>query len=132
MVMVVSGLGLYDADVDGPDRGRTDVKHILALDQGTTSSRAIVFDRAGSVAATKLQWLLTHVRGASARARAGELAFGTVDSWLVWNLTGGRQHVTDPSNASRTMLFNIHTGDWDDDLLRLFGVPRAILPEVRS
>ena len=82
--------------------------------------------------ATKLQWLLTHVPGARARARAGGLAFGTVDSWLVWNLTGGRQHVTDVSNASRTMLFDLHRGDWDDDLLRLFGVPRAVLPEVRS
>ena len=81
---------------------------------------------------TKLQWLLDHVPGAKAKARAGKLAFGTVDSWLVWNLTGGRQHVTDPSNASRTMLFNIHTGDWDDELLKLFGVPRSVLPEVRS
>jgi glycerol kinase len=81
---------------------------------------------------TKLQWLLNHVPGAKARARAGELAFGTVDSWLIWNLTGGRQHVTDPSNASRTMLFNIHTGDWDDELLKLFGVPRSVLPKVRS
>ena len=82
--------------------------------------------------ATKLQWILNHVPGAKARAKAGELAFGTIDSWLVWNLTGGRCHVTDPSNASRTMLFNIHTGAWDDELLRLFGVPRALLPEVRS
>jgi glycerol kinase len=82
--------------------------------------------------ATKLQWLLAHVRGARARARAGGLAFGTVDSWLVWNLTGGRQHVTDPSNASRTLLFNIHTGEWDDELLDLFGVSRSLLPEVRS
>lgn len=81
---------------------------------------------------TKLQWILNHVPGAKARARAGELAFGTIDSWLVWNLTGGQRHVTDPSNASRTMLFNIHTGDWDDELLRLFGVSRAMLPEVRS
>jgi glycerol kinase len=81
---------------------------------------------------TKLQWLLTHVPGAKARARAGKLAFGTVDSWLVWNLTGGRQHLTDPSNASRTMLFNIRTGDWDDELLKIFGVPRSVLPEVRS
>ena len=81
---------------------------------------------------TKLQWILNNVPGAKASAKAGELAFGTVDSWLVWNLTGGRHHVTDPSNASRTMLFNIHTGDWDDELLRLFGVPRSILPEVRS
>ena len=81
---------------------------------------------------TKLQWILNNVPGAKAKARAGELAFGTIDSWLVWNLTGGRTHVTDPSNASRTMLFNIHTGDWDDELLKMFGVPRSVLPEVRS
>jgi glycerol kinase len=82
--------------------------------------------------ATKLQWILNNVPDAKAKARAGHLAFGTVDSWLVWNLTGGRHHVTDPSNASRTMLFNIHTGDWDDELLKIFGVPRSMLPEVRS
>jgi len=82
--------------------------------------------------ATKLQWILTHVPRARARARAGRLAFGTVDSWLVWKLTGGAAHVTDASNASRTMLYNIRTGDWDDELLDLFGVPRAMLPEVRA
>jgi glycerol kinase len=80
--------------------------------------------------ATKLQWLLTHVPGARARAERGELAFGTVDSWLAFKL-GGR-HVTDVSNASRTMLFNIHTLRWDDDLLELFGVPASLLPEVLS
>ena len=82
--------------------------------------------------ATKVQWILQHVTGARARAKAGELAFGTVDSWLVWNLTGGTVHVTDASNASRTMLFNIATGEWDDELLKIFGVPRSMLPEVRS
>ena len=82
--------------------------------------------------ATKLQWLLRNVPGAMARARAGELAFGTIDSWLVWNLTGGRQHVTDVSNASRTMLFNIRTGEWDAELLRVFGIPTSVLPQVRS
>ncbi len=82
--------------------------------------------------ATKLQWILQHVKGARARAKRGELAFGTVDSWLVWNLTGGKVHVTDASNASRTMLYNIVKGDWDDELLKLFGVPRSMLPEVRS
>ncbi len=81
---------------------------------------------------TKLAWLLSNVAGARAKAKAGKLAFGTVDSWLVWNLTGGRMHVTDPSNASRTMLFNLRTGDWDDELLKVFGVPRSVLPEVRS
>jgi glycerol kinase len=82
--------------------------------------------------ATKLQWILNRVPGVKARARAGKLAFGTIDSWLVWNLSNGRCHVTDPGNASRTMLFNIHTGAWDDELLQIFGVPRAVLPEVRS
>jgi glycerol kinase len=82
--------------------------------------------------ATKVQWLLQHVPGAKAKARAGRLAFGTVDSWLIWNLTGGRQHVTDPSNASRTMLFDIRKGEWDEELLKIFGVPRSMLPEVRS
>jgi glycerol kinase len=81
---------------------------------------------------TKLEWLLRNVPGARAKARAGRLAFGTVDSWLVWNLTGGRVHVTDPSNASRTMLFNVRTGDWDDDMLDVFGVPRSVLPTVGS
>jgi len=82
--------------------------------------------------ATKIQWLLTHVPGLKARAKAGQLAFGTVDSWLVWNLTGGRVHATDITNASRTLLYNIHTCQWDDELLRIFGVPRSMLPEVRS
>ena len=82
--------------------------------------------------ATKVQWMLENVKGAKARARAGQLAFGTVDSWLVWNLTGGKVHVTDASNASRTMLYDISKGVWDDELLKIFGVPRSMLPEVRS
>jgi glycerol kinase len=81
---------------------------------------------------TKLAWLLDHVDGARERAEAGELAFGTIDSWLVWKLTDGRLHLTDASNASRTMLYNIHTRQWDDELLRLLRVPRAVLPEVRG
>lgn len=81
---------------------------------------------------TKVQWILDHVKGARRRAERGELAFGTVDTWLIWKLTDGKVHVTDPSNASRTLLFNIKTGDWDDDLLALLNVPRAMLPEVRS
>ena len=79
---------------------------------------------------TKLAWLLDHVPGARARAEAGELAFGTIDSWLAWQLTGGRLHVTDASNASRTLLFNLHTGDWDERLLGLLRIPRAVLPRV--
>ncbi|MFC2521811.1 MAG: glycerol kinase GlpK [Lautropia mirabilis] len=82
--------------------------------------------------ATKVKWILDNVDGARARAERGELCFGTVDTWLIWNFTRGKVHVTDPSNASRTMLYNIHTLDWDDELLKLFGVPRAMLPEVKS
>ena len=81
---------------------------------------------------TKVAWILEHVEGARAKAVAGRLAFGTVDSWLVWQLTGGRVHVTDVSNASRTMLFNIRTLAWDDDLLNMLGVPSSMLPEVKA
>jgi glycerol kinase len=81
---------------------------------------------------TKLAWILDHVPGARARAESGELAFGTVDSWLVWNLTGGERHVTDASNASRTLLFNIHEGKWDPELLAMLRIPLAVLPEVVS
>ncbi len=81
--------------------------------------------------ATKLEWLLREVPGLRERAEAGELAAGTIDSWLVWKLTGGRAHATDPTNASRTLLYDIDRLDWDDELLDLFGVPRAVLPEVR-
>lgn len=79
---------------------------------------------------TKLAWILAHVPGAQARAERGELAFGTIDTWLAWNLSGGRLHVTDVSNAARTMLFNIHTGQWDQELLALLNIPPQILPEV--
>lgn len=79
---------------------------------------------------TKLEWMLSNVKGLRERAERGELAFGTIDSWLAWKLTGGAAHVTDPSNASRTMLYNIDTLSWDDELLALFNVPRALLPEV--
>ncbi len=81
---------------------------------------------------TKLRWILDHVDGARARADRGELAFGTVDTWLIWNLTGGRVHVTDPSNASRTLLYNIHSGEWDDELLAILEVPRSVLPSVAA
>lgn len=93
-------------------------------------------ERAGLVidayfSGSKVRWLLDHVPGARSRAERGELAFGTIDSWLVWKLTGGACHIIDPSNASRTMLYNLR-GGWDDELLRVLDVPRAILPEVRS
>lgn len=82
--------------------------------------------------ATKIRWILENVPGARARAEAGKLRFGTVDTWLLWNLTRGECHMTDVSNASRTMLFNIHTLNWDEDLMKLFGIPMSMLPEVHS
>lgn len=96
----------------------------------------LIHERTGLVidayfSGSKVRWLLDHVPGARARAERGELAFGTIDSWLVWNLTGGARHVIDPTNASRTLLFDLR-GDWDDELLGILGVPRALLPEVRS
>jgi len=82
--------------------------------------------------ATKIRWILNNVEGARTRAEAGELAFGTVDSWLVWNLTAGKNHITDITNASRTMLYNIHSQEWDQELLDLFEIPSSLLPEVKS
>ncbi len=82
--------------------------------------------------ATKIAWILDRVDGTRARAERGELAFGTVDTWLLWQLTGGRSHATDATNAARTLLFNIHEQDWDDELLKLFRVPRSLLPTVRD
>jgi glycerol kinase len=95
----------------------------------------MVRDKTGLVidayfSASKLKWILDNVEGAREKAVAGELAFGTIDTWLVWKLTGGRVHATDVSNASRTMLFNIHSLEWDMELLELFGIPSKILPEV--
>jgi glycerol kinase len=98
---------------------------------------ALIRDKTGLVidayfSGSKVRWILDNVEGARARAEAGKLAFGTVDSWLVWQLTKGATHITDVTNASRTMLFNIHTLQWDDELLRVLGVPASLLPEVRS
>ena len=81
---------------------------------------------------SKIRWLLENVPGARQRAERGELAFGTVDTWLLWKLTGGALHATEPGNASRTMLFNLRAGNWDDELLRILSVPRALLPKVKS
>ncbi|HRX66868.1 MAG TPA: FGGY family carbohydrate kinase, partial [Tenuifilaceae bacterium] len=98
---------------------------------------AIIREKTGLIidayfSGTKVKWILDNVSGARERANRGELAFGTVDSWLVWKLTQGRTHVTDVSNASRTMLFNINTLDWDDELLDLLSVPRSMMPRVAS
>jgi glycerol kinase len=96
---------------------------------------ALIAERSGLLldpyfSATKIAWILDNVPGARAQAERGELAFGTIDSFLIWRLTNGRSHVTDATNASRTLLLNIHTGQWDDDLLKLFDIPRSMLPEV--
>lgn len=80
--------------------------------------------------ATKVRWILDNVDGAREKAESGKLCLGTIDSWLIWNLTDGKSHVTDASNASRTLLYNIHTGKWDDDLLEMFSIPRSMLPEI--
>jgi len=82
--------------------------------------------------ASKIRWMLDNIAGAKQLAERGELAFGTVDSWLIWKLTGGARHVTDVTNASRTMLFNLHTEQWDQELLALFDIPASLLPQIVS
>ncbi|HEX6143407.1 MAG TPA: glycerol kinase GlpK [Geminicoccaceae bacterium] len=115
------------------DRRTAGLCRTLAADGQET----LVRERTGLVidpyfSATKLAWLLDEVPGARAAAERGDLAFGTIDSFLLWRLTGGKVHATDASNASRTMLFNIHRQDWDDDLLAILNIPRTVLPEVRD
>lgn len=95
-----------------------------------TAKTGLVIDAYFS--ATKIRWILEHVEGARERAERGEICFGTVDSWLIWKLSGGSKHLTDITNASRTMLYNIHKHQWDQELLDLFDIPAAILPEVKS
>jgi len=112
---------------------RRTVEHCNALRQ--QGHQTFIQEKTGLVldayfSGTKLAWLLDNIPGARTRAERGELAFGTVDSWLVWNLTKGQTHVTDPSNASRTLLFNLHTLAWDDELLALLRIPRSVLPTV--
>jgi glycerol kinase len=107
----------------------------LCAELKEVGAESLVRERTGLVidpyfSGTKIAWILDNVPGARARAERGELAFGTVDTWLVWQFTGNRTHVTDPSNASRTLLFNIHMNDWDPELLALLKVPRAMLPDV--
>src|SRR5438034_1076971 len=107
---------------------RCDALKREGLDKAVQAKTGLVIDPYFS--ATKIEWLLDKVAGLRARADQGELAFGTVDTWLAWHLSGGVLHVTDPSNASRTMLYDIHRGEWDEELLRIFRVPRSMLPEV--
>ncbi|MGH9590882.1 MAG: glycerol kinase GlpK, partial [Terracidiphilus sp.] len=112
---------------------RRTAAHCKALEEGGAGE--MVSARTGLVidpyfSGTKIAWILDNVAGARERAQRGELAFGTVDSWLIWRLTGGNRHVTDVTNASRTLLYNVLKGEWDAELLRLFGIPESMLPEV--
>lgn len=104
----------------------------IKKDYGSLIKRKTGLEVDAYFSASKLNWLLENVKDARKQAESGELLFGTVDSWLIWKLTGGERHLTDVSNASRTMLFNLHTLDWDDELLQIFDVPRNILPEIVS
>ena len=127
-----TGEPVYNAIV-WQDRRTADYCNSLK-DQGheamITSKTGLLLDPYFS--ASKIAWILDNVEGARAKAEAGELAFGTMDSWLLWNLTQGSAHATDATNASRTMLYNIHQGDWDSELLALFNIPAAVLPEVKD
>jgi glycerol kinase len=114
---------------------RRTAEHCAALE--AQGRGPLIAQRTGLVldpyfSATKISWMLDNVPGAREAAKRGELAFGTVDTFLIWRLTGGKRHVTDATNASRTSLFDIHRGVWDDDLLDVFGVPRSLLPDVRD
>ncbi|MDQ8006744.1 MAG: glycerol kinase GlpK [Pedobacter sp.] len=127
-----TGKPIYNAIV-WQDR-RTSEYCISIKEQGKAKA---IQDKTGLIidsyfSATKIRWILENVEGAREKAENGDLAFGTIDSWLIWNLTGGKVHVTDVSNASRTMIYNIHSLSWDDELLALFDIPKSMLPEVKS
>ena len=126
-----TGEPIYNAIAWQDRRTSAFCSHIkdLGLSETIKSKTGLIIDPYFS--ATKINWLLTNVPGAQKDAESGLLAFGCVDSWLLWNLTDGNIHATDVTNASRTMLFNIHTGDWDSDLLEIFQVPRQLLPDVK-
>ncbi len=126
-----TGMPIHNAIV-WQDRRTADICDAARRDHGNLIRQRTGLEPDAYFSASKIKWLLDNVEGARSRAEAGDLAFGTIDSWLVWRLTGGRLHITDVSNASRTMLYDIARLDWDDELLTIFDVPRAILPEVRS
>ncbi len=127
-----TGVPVYNALVwqDRRTASRCDQLAVSAEAETIRQKTGLILD--AYFAGTKIQWILEHVDGARELAERGELAFGTIDSWLIWKLTAGKLHVTDPSNASRTLLFNIHTEDWDDELLKLFEIPRSMLPELTA
>jgi len=127
-----TGKPVYNAIVwqDRRTAGMCDALKKAGHSETIQSKTGLVIDAYFS--GTKIKWILDHIAGARQRAEAGELAFGTVDSWLIWNLTRGKLHITDVTNASRTMLYNIHTLAWDDELLKILDIPKALLPEVKS
>ncbi|MBP0598762.1 glycerol kinase GlpK [Herbaspirillum sp. LeCh32-8] len=127
-----SGRPVYNAVVWQDRRAETVCAQLRerGLGEAIRAKTGLVLDPYFS--GTKLRWILDNVPGLRERAQRGELLFGTVDAWLIWNLTGGRLHVSDVSNASRTMLWNIHTGSWDEELLAWLDIPRSMLPEVRA
>jgi glycerol kinase len=127
-----TGRPIYNAIVwqDRRTAEQCDLLKEKKLDSVIREKTGLVLDAYFS--ATKIQWILDNVTGAKEKAKEGKLAFGTIDSWLIWNLTEGKLHITDVSNASRTMLFNINTLSWDKELLELFEIPESMLPEVRS
>jgi glycerol kinase len=126
-----TGEPIYNAIV-WQDRRTSDICNEIRKKHGELIRSKTGLEVDAYFSASKIKWLLDNLPGARERAENGELAFGTVDVWLVWNLTKGKLHITDPSNASRTMLYNLNTLEWDDALLDIFDVPRAILPRVRS
>ena len=127
-----SGMPLAPAIVWQDRRTAPNCEQLVAKGHAALISEKTGLEVDAYFSATKLKWLLDHLPNARERAARGELAFGTIDSWLIWCLTAGKVHATDVSNASRTMLFNIHTLDWDDDLLRLLDIPRMVLPKIVS
>ncbi|MGI6032946.1 MAG: glycerol kinase GlpK [Coriobacteriales bacterium] len=127
-----TGEPVYNAIVWQCRRGAPIIEELCAgedMREGIAQRTGLLPDAYFS--ASKIKWILDNVAGARVRAQAGELCFGTIDSWLIWNLTGGKVHATDVTNASRTMLYDIHCGCWDEDLLELFGIPASLMPEVK-
>lgn len=127
-----TGLPIYNAIVWQSRQTTPLAEKLIAAGAGDLIHRHTGLITDAYFSATKIRWILDHVDGAQERAEQGELLFGTIDTWLVWKLTGGRTHVTDYTNASRTMLFNIHELAWDPEILKLLNIPLAMLPEVRS
>lgn len=127
-----TGKPIYNAIVWQDRRTADDCTRLkeAGLEPMVTAKTGLVIDAYFS--ATKVRWILDHVEGAREKANRGELAFGTIDSWLIWKLTNGELHITDVSNASRTLLYNIDRLQWDEDLLALFDIPASLLPDVKT